>query len=426
MAHVVMPQFGETVAEGELTRWLVSVGDVVAVDQPVAEISTDKVDAEVVSTAAGTVTALLAGIGDIVAVGSPLLELDGAGGGDVEADVQPPVEPVPHIPPASTPPASTQAAASAPSSAARGRTSPKARRLARELGVDVAALAASGRIVHARDVVAASSTPAPLASASPTGSASAPTAPAAPAAPTEVLPGTYLVQHSRVRRITAQRTRESLSLAATAWSVTEVDYSAVDRSRKALTGAWKAKFGSSLTYLPYVLRAVSVALMEYPHLNAQYREDGLLVNETVNLGVAVDLGAGGLIVPVIRDAQDRSVADTAVALQSLAGAARSGTITADDLAGSTFAVTNNGSYGSVLTMPIINQPHVGILSFDAVTQQPGIVDLGDGSLGIGVRPRGNLALSWDHRAIDGAYAAKFLTHVKSLLETTAWDVSLPA
>jgi pyruvate dehydrogenase E2 component (dihydrolipoamide acetyltransferase) len=130
-------------------------------------------------------------------------------------------------------------------------------------------------------------------------------------------------------------------------------------------------------------------------------------------------------VPVLRDAARFSVADAAVELNRIAGAARSGTLGADDYAGSTFAVTNNGSYGSVLTMPVINQPNVGILSFDAVTLQPSVVTLGDGSYGIAVRPKGALALSWDHRAIDGAYAAKFLTAVKALLETTAWDVSLP-
>jgi 2-oxoglutarate dehydrogenase E2 component (dihydrolipoamide succinyltransferase) len=237
--------------------------------------------------------------------------------------------------------------------------------------------------------------------------------------------GTYLVQHSRVRRITAQRTKESLQLAAQAWSVTEVDYSMVDRSRKSLSAAWKARFGTSLTYLPYVLRSVSLALREFPHLNAAFTDDGLLVSESVHLGVAVDLGTGGLSVPVLRNADGLSVADTAVELARVAGAARSGTLGADDYAGSTFAVTNNGSYGSVLTMPIINQPNVGILSFDAVTQQPSVVTLEDGSYGIAVRPKGALALSWDHRAIDGAYAARFLTHVKDLLETTQWDVSLP-
>ncbi len=247
-------------------------------------------------------------------------------------------------------------------------------------------------------------------------------APAAPAAPAA---GQYLLQHSRVRRLTAQRTRDSLSASATAWSVTEVDYANVDRSRKALTGAWKVRYGSSLTYLPYVLRSVSLALVQYPRLNAEFRDDGLLVSESVHLGVAVDLGDGGLSVPILRDAQSLSVAETAIELSRVSGAARSGTLGADDYAGSTFAVTNNGSFGSVLTMPIINQPNVGILSFDAVTMQPAVVTLEDGSYGIAVRPKGALALSWDHRAIDGAYAASFLTVVKNLLETTAWDVSLP-
>ncbi len=378
-----MPQFGETVTAGELTRWLVSVGDIVAIDQPIAEISTDKVDTEVVASSAGPVTSLLVAVGAIIGVGAPLLEI-----GSGTSDARPPER-----------------------QAARPRSTPRARRLASECGVDIGSLSSPSGTIRAQDVpthrptsVQGFHNDAPL---------SAPS-------------GTYLVQHSRVRQIAARRTRESLSAAATAWSVVEVDYSAVDRSRQTLTGQWRARYGHSLTYLPYVVRAVSLALTEYPHLNAEYRQDGLLVSESVHLGVAVDLGAGGLIVPVIREAQTLSVAATAITLQALAGAARSGTLTADSLAGSTFAVTNNGSYGSVLTMPIINQPHVGILSFDAVSPKPSVVTLDDGTLAIAVRSKGALALSWDHRAIDSAYAAKFLTHAKTLLETTAWDVTIPS
>jgi 2-oxoglutarate dehydrogenase E2 component (dihydrolipoamide succinyltransferase) len=410
MGYVVMPQFGETVAEGELTRWLVSVGDLVEVDQPIAEISTDKVDAEVVASEAGPVTALLVAIGDVVAVGSPLIAVGEVGdtaspaaAGDRASAATPTPQP-----------------AAPPRGGSRPRTTPKARRLARELGVTLSDLGAGP--IRAADVLAAARPVAPAA-ASPASPTPAPAPSPTPAAPVES--AQYLVQHSRVRRITAQRTRDSLSTAATAWSVTEVDYAQVDMSRRALSAAWKARFGSSLTYLPYVLRAAALGLMECPHLNAQYREDGLVVSEDVHLGIAVDLGAGGLVVPVIRDAQSRSVAELAVALQTLAGAARSGTLSPDSMAGATFAVTNNGSAGSVLTMPIINQPNVGILSFDAVVSQPAVVTLPDGGQGIGIRPRGALALSWDHRAIDGAYAARFLSHVKNTLETTAWDVSLP-
>jgi pyruvate dehydrogenase E2 component (dihydrolipoamide acetyltransferase) len=399
VVNVVMPQFGETVAEGELTRWLVSVGDSVAIDEPIAEISTDKVDTEVVASSAGIVSALLVEVGTIVEVGAPLLELDGTG--ETAATTATPV--------AHADPAAVVRTPHVSASTGRPRTTPKARRVAKELGVDIATVSTGKTVVHAGDVLAAvvSSSTATAASVE---------------APT---PGQYLLQHSRIRRITAQRTRESLSVAATAWSVTEVDYGNVDLSRKALSAAWKGRYGSSLTYLPYVLRAVSLALVQFPRLNAEYRDDGLLVSESVNIGVAVDLGDGGLSVPVLRDAARFSVADAAVELNRIAGAARSGTLGADDYAGSTFAVTNNGSYGSVLTMPVINQPNVGILSFDAVTLQPSVVTLGDGSYGIAVRPKGALALSWDHRAIDGAYAAKFLTAVKALLETTAWDVSLP-
>lgn len=405
MGYVVMPQFGETVSEGELTRWLVAVGDRVEVDQPIAEISTDKVDAEVVATEAGSVSALLAEVGDIVTVGSPLVAIGVLDAAPIEVAV----------PTASRPDHEPSAGPAGDATGVRGqRSTPRARRLARELGVALADLGAGP--IRAADVLAAAQRPAPAATQTST-------PPVAPAPPVES--AQYLVQHSRVRRITAERTRGSLSAAATAWSVTEVDYAQVDRSRRALTGLWKARYGASLTYLPYVLRATALALLEFPHLNAQYRDDGLLVNEDVHLGIAVDLGAGGLVVPVIRDAQALSVADLALALQSLAGAARSGTLAPDAMAGATFAVTNNGSAGSVLTMPIINQPNVGILSFDAVTAQPAVVDLPDGGQGIGIRPRGALALSWDHRAIDGAYAGRFLSRIKTTLETTDWDVSLP-
>ena len=403
MVHVVMPQFGETVAEGELTRWLVGVGDTVVVDQPIAEISTDKVDTEVVASAAGQVTALL------VEVGGVLLELDGAATTELDGATATELE-----------------GAARQTAPRRGRSTPKARRLAAELGIDIASLSSGTRVVRAGDVVAAAATAPPAArQAAPVGATPRPAASPTPATPPAPAAGQYLLQHSRVRRLTAQRTRDSLSASATAWSVTEVDYANVDRSRKALTGAWKVRYGSSLTYLPYVLRSVSLALVQYPRLNAEFRDDGLLVSESVHLGVAVDLGDGGLSVPILRDAQSLSVAETAIELSRVAGAARSGTLGADAYAGSTFAVTNNGSFGSVLTMPIINQPNVGILSFDAVTMQPAVVTLEDGSYGIAVRPKGALALSWDHRAIDGAYAASFLTAVKNLLETTTWDVSLP-
>ena len=409
MVHVVMPQFGETVAEGELTRWLVGVGDTVVVDQPIAEISTDKVDTEVVASAAGQVTALLVEVGTVVEVGGVLLELDGAATTELDGATATELE-----------------GAARQTAPRRGRSTPKARRLAAELGIDIASLSSGTRVVRAGDVVAAAATAPPAArQAAPVGATPRPAASPTPATPPAPAAGQYLLQHSRVRRLTAQRTRDSLSASATAWSVTEVDYANVDRSRKALTGAWKVRYGSSLTYLPYVLRSVSLALVQYPRLNAEFRDDGLLVSESVHLGVAVDLGDGGLSVPILRDAQSLSVAETAIELSRVAGAARSGTLGADAYAGSTFAVTNNGSFGSVLTMPIINQPNVGILSFDAVTMQPAVVTLEDGSYGIAVRPKGALALSWDHRAIDGAYAASFLTAVKNLLETTTWDVSLP-
>ena len=279
MVHVVMPQFGETVAEGELTRWLVSVGETVVVDQPIAEISTDKVDTEVVASDAGQVTALLGrGRARSSLSGRPSCELDGPGwcGGYGNRRA------------AGDRPAADRAPRLLRRRSARRRSTPKARRIARELGIDIAELSSASRVVHADDVVAA-------VAASP---------PATPGAAVAVQPGPvidrpaagtgqYLIQHSRIRRITAsgldspcrpRRPRGASPRSTTATSMSRA---------RALSAAWKRRHGSSLTYLPYVLRAVSLALLQYPRLNAEYREDGLLVSESVNIGIAVDLGDGG-------------------------------------------------------------------------------------------------------------------------------------
>ena len=310
------------------------------------------------------------------------------------------------------------------------RSSPKARRQAAELGIDLSNVADGDRPLRAADVIAMHSATSDTISVTQAADStdSGPTGlPFTKAGESFVglTEGTYFVQHSRDRLMTAQRTQESLASAATAWSVTEVDYANVDRSRTDLAGAWKARYGSSLSYLPYVMRAVSLALMDYPHLNAQYLDDGLLVSESVNLGVAANVGTRDRGVCVVRDAQNLSIAETAIAFMRVTGSARSGTISADDHPAPTFCIANNGMYGNVLTMPIINQPNVGILSFDLVTLRPALITLEDGSFGIGVRPKGALALSWDNRAVDGAYAAKFLARVGCVLETTVWDVTIP-
>jgi len=209
-----------------------------------------------------------------------------------------------------------------------------------------------------------------------------------------------------------------------AFSVVEVDYANVDLARNAVKDEWKANEGFSLTYLPFISRAVIDALDDFPHLNASVGEGELIVHNYVDLGIAVDLDYQGLIVPVIRSAEDKRLHAIARDINDLATRARSKRLGPDEISGGTFTISNNGSAGSVLTMPIINQPQVAILSTDAITRKPVVVATADGGEAIAVHPVGNLAMAWDHRAFDGAYAARFLVKVKELLETKDWAAEL--
>ncbi len=209
-----------------------------------------------------------------------------------------------------------------------------------------------------------------------------------------------------------------------AFSVVEVDYANVDAVRGGVKGEWKATEGFSLTYLPFISRATIDALAEFPHLNASVGENELVVHQFVDLGIAVDLDYEGLIVPVIRDADGKRLRAIAREINDLAGRARTKKLMPDEISGGTFTISNNGSAGSVLTMPIINQPQVAILSTDAITRKPVVVATADGGEGIAIHPVGNLAMAWDHRAFDGAYAANFLARIKEILETKDWSAEL--
>jgi 2-oxoglutarate dehydrogenase E2 component (dihydrolipoamide succinyltransferase) len=203
-----------------------------------------------------------------------------------------------------------------------------------------------------------------------------------------------------------------------------VDYANVDRTRNRVKTEWKAAEGFSLTYLPFISRALVDGLAEFPHLNASLSGDELVVHHVVDLGIAVDLDYQGLLVPVIRQAETKRLRAIAREISDLAARAKSRRLGPDEIQGGTFTVSNNGSAGSVLTAAIINQPQVAIISTDAIVRKPVVVELADGSEGIGIHPVGNLAMSWDHRAFDGAYAANFLLAVKTILETRDWDAEL--
>ncbi len=460
MADVTMPQLGETVTEGTITKWFKKVGEQVKADEPLFEVSTDKVDTEVPSPIAGVLSEIRAQEGDTVAVGAVIAVVgDGAGASSpapaaaapaAETPPPPPVAPVveaPAPPPAPMAPA-PPAPAAAPVAAATstgdpgdGRLlSPVVRRLVAENGLDPAQIPGTGpggRITR-EDVLdfldqragrpaapaaapaAPAAAPAPAAAA-PAAAAPRPMVPAPTAAPGE---RDEIVKLSKIRKLTGDHMVMSKATAPHAFSVVEVDFANVDAARSSIKQEWKASEGFSLTYLPFISRAVVDALEEFPHLNASVAGDDLIVHRYIDLGIAVDLQFQGLIVPVVRSADGKRLRALAREINDLATRAKTKKLSPDEITGGTFTITNNGSAGSVLTMAIINQPQVAILSTDAIVRRPVVVATPGGGEAIAIHPVGNLALTWDHRAYDGAYAAGFLVKVKSLLESRDWLAEL--
>ncbi len=274
---------------------------------------------------------------------------------------------------------------------------------------------------------AAAPAPAPAAPA-PAPAAAAPAAPppAAPAPAPQVSAGERdsAVRLSKIRQLTGDHMVMSKAVSPHAFSVVEVDFANVDVVRSTKKVDWKAQHGFSLTYLPFIARAIIDGLAEFPHLNASVSDGELVVHNYVDLGIAVDLDYEGLLAPVVRDADTKRLGAIAGEISDLADRARKRKLTPDEISGGTFTISNNGSAGSVLTMPIINQPQVAIISTDAIVRKPVVTKGPDGGEAIAIHPVGNLAMSWDHRAFDGAYAAGFLKKVKEILETKDWNTEL--
>jgi len=319
------------------------------------------------------------------------------------------------------------------------------RRLVNENGLnpdDIAGTGPGGRITR-EDVLdhldqrgapaPAAAQPAQSAPVAATPSPAAPAASEAPAASKQVAvatptvvagPRDTSVKLSKIRKLTGDHMVASLATSPHSWSVVEVDYANVDKVRRKVKEAFKADEGFGLTYLPFIARATVDALREFPNLNASVAGDELIVHGYIDLGIAVDLDYEGLLAPVVRSADDKRLRAIAREISDLAERARSRKLSPDEIQGGTFTLSNNGSAGSVLTMPIINQPQVGIISTDAIVRRPVVANLPDGTEAIVVHPVGNLAMSWDHRAFDGAYAAGFLKKVKEILETRDWSTEL--
>ncbi|HYF46341.1 MAG TPA: dihydrolipoamide acetyltransferase family protein, partial [Acidimicrobiales bacterium] len=392
---VRMPQMGETVTEGTITAWLKSPGDEIAVDEPLLEISTDKVDSEIPSPVAGVVAEVLVPEGDTVPIGELIARITVDGGGASADDTPAAPSGAADPPPASRlrsgakqlgERATTATPAERQRSSVTTFLSPAVRRLVDEHGVDPATIDGSGRDgrVTRDDVLAlVQSTP-----------------------PAADRPGVRHVPFTAIRRTIGRNLVQSLATAAHTLVVVEVDYARVA----------PVKERTGTTWLPFIARAAVDALAEFPLVNAHVSPEGLDVHDAVHLGIAVDLDFEGLVVPVLRDAERLRLPALAEALAERARAARDHTLAADDYAGGTFTLTNAGRYGTLLTAPIINQPQAAILSTDGVKVRPVALPLPDGGHGLAFHPVGNLALSFDHRAFDGAYASAFAARVRDVLE----------
>jgi 2-oxoglutarate dehydrogenase E2 component (dihydrolipoamide succinyltransferase) len=454
MADITMPQLGETVTEGTITRWAKQVGDKVEEDEVLFEVSTDKVDSEVPSPTSGYLAEILVPEGDTVDVGAKLAVISAeAPNGEAPspapkeeekaAEPEPKKEEPPPPEPEAAPepegvgedlPKEQKSTDTPPADAPAKVLSPVVRRLIAEHNLDanqIEGTGSGGRITRA-DVLAVVEGSAKskgvgedLPKEQKSTDTPAPEAPVpAPAARVSSGERDEKIPFSNIRKRTAEHMVRSLSTSAHTLVVTEVDYENVERTRVPIKDQFKVDEGVSLSYLPFIARAIIDAIREFPHVNASVGENELIVHHYVNLGIAVDLNFEGLIVPVVHDADGKRLRALAREIAELANRARNKKLGADDISGGTFTITNAGGYGTLITGPIINQPQVAIMSTDGVKMKPVAVAVGDDDWAVAVHPIGNLAIAFDHRAYDGAYAAAFLAKVREILETRDWAQEL--
>ena len=417
--RITMPQLGETVTEGTILRWLVNVGDSIKEDDPILEISTDKVDTEVPSPFSGTVSALLVEEGETVEVGSPLLELDGENSSDditnevVEEVVEAPTDqnPVQEIVENKEVVEEDQPITKVKNI---GKVSPVVRRLALENNIDLESVQGTGKDgrVTRKDIdhyiKNGSGKISSQTKSSMTQSKSA-----------EI--GTSEIP--RLRKKIAENMILSKQTSAHVMTSVEVDFENVENIRSKVKDKFKEENNFSLTYLPFIATAVVSALREHSVVNSSFNlEKGVhTVHENIELGIAVDINQEGLLVGTIREADSYNLKGTARKISEISKLLRDGKYNLDDVTGSTFTISNNGSFNSFLTSPIINQPNVAILSTESVKKRPVVLEMDDGSDSIAIRHVGILSLTWDHRAFDGSTALMFLNSIKNKLENTDWS-----
>ena len=444
--NVLLPQLGESVTEGTITRWLKNVGDSVAVDEAIVEISTDKVDTEIPSPAAGVITEIKVSQDQVAPVGTVLAVISTSSStGSVKPAAPQPVTPVVQtvvapptitVPPVSpTPSASPFVAASTQNGAQDSYTTPIIRQMAREKGIDLSKITGSGEngrirkadlLNTANPATTVSTTPAPQVVVT------------QPAAVSTIIPETKSVaptveqplrgrveQTTRLRRVIAERMVQSLHISAQLTSVVEIDVTKIASLRNKVKDSFVAREGVKLSFLPFFAKVAVDTLKEFPIVNATISADATQIaySDDIHLAVAVDTPRG-LLVPVIRDAGNLTIPGLARKIQDVANRTRDNKVTPDELSGGTFTLTNTGSRGSLFDTPIINQPQVAILGTGAVVKRPVVVKGEDGSDQIAIRQMVYLALTYDHRLVDGADAAKFLSSMKIRLEEANFEVEL--
>jgi 2-oxoglutarate dehydrogenase E2 component (dihydrolipoamide succinyltransferase) len=418
---IIMPQLGETVAEGTVARWYKKVGDTVKADETLFDVETDKVNTEIPSPVAGVIAEIVVAEGATAKVGARLAVIRETG---VEKTAAKPAAPATvtanaaSVATAAAPPVSAahtplRAPSSLSRAAAANRLSPVVRRLVAEHGLNPADITGTGRDgrITREDVTAFIA-----------GRGARPAA--APAAPAPMAAG-QTVAFSSVRKRVAENMAKSWQTSPHVLQVVEADFHRVEAARKLHGAEWKRREGFALTYLPFIVRAVSIALGKYPKLNASLAGDGLLLHRRINIGIAVDLNFDGLLVPVLKDVPAKSLPQIAKEINDLASRARAGRLRPDEMTEGTYTITNNGAFGTVITAPIINPPQVAILSADGIRKKPVVIEGADGD-SIAIRPVGVLAQSFDHRAVDGSYSAAFLGEVKNAIETRNWEQALSA
>lgn len=456
--EVTMPALGESVAEGTVTTWLKSVGDKVEADEALLEVATDKVDSEVPSPVSGYLVEIRVQEDETVAVGTVLAVIADQAGAPaaeaapaVESTPAPVAEPVPAPAPAPAPAAPAAPAHSfptaeslapvaqsagvkadevpAPASAINGYVTPIVRKLAREADIDLATLTGTGvgGRIRREDVEAAiaarqaAATPAPVAAA-PAQTPAAPAAPAAPAQEPSPLRGTT-EKMSRLRQTIARRMVESLQTAAQLTTVVEVDVTRIAALRARNKDAFQARENTKLTFLPFFVKAATEALAYHPKINASINDTEVTYHGHAHIGIAVDTPKG-LFVPVIKDAGEKSLADIARSINDLAARTRDGKIGVEELTGSTFTITNTGSGGALFDTPVLNMPETAIMGVGTIVKRPVVVKDAEGNDAIAIRSMVYLSLSYDHRLVDGADAARYLMAVKKRLEEAAFEADL--